>query len=125
MVFALATGWKNSKHTESLIREVAIGDPSPYVRRAAFTALATNYRDADGTLELLRDRAVNDPDPTPEADDYGWMNYVRNTAIEAIARHWPDHPDTLKLLRERAENDPTEWLRRKAKELADRIESAG
>ena len=86
--------------------------------------MAANYRDADGTLELLRDRAVNNLDPSPEADDYDWMNDVRRIAIETIAEHLPDHPDILKLLRERAENDPTEWLRKKARELADRIDAS-
>jgi HEAT repeat protein len=124
MVFALTTGWKNSKQTAPLLSELAVKDTSSSVRRAALTALATNYRDADGTLELLRDRALNDQDPAAEAKNYGLVYYVRSTAIEAIARHWPDHPDTLMLLLERVENDPTEWLRKRAKELADRIETA-
>jgi hypothetical protein len=71
----------------------------------------------------LRDRAVNDPNPAAEAADFACGNYLRSTAIEAIAKHWPDHPDTLMLLRELAENDPTQWLRKRAKELADRIEA--
>ena len=126
MVFALAAGWKNNQQTERLLRRLAINDPYQWVRHAASTALAANYRDADGTLELLRDRAVNDHDPAAEAEDFSrWMNYVRCMAIEAIAEYWPDHPGTLKLLRERAENDPTEWVRKKAKDLADRIGTAG
>jgi len=52
------------------------------------------------------------------------MIYACRTAVEAIAKYWPDHSDTLKLLRERAENVPTEWLRKRAKELADGLEAS-
>src|SRR5262249_13817131 len=101
------------------------------VRRAALMALAMNYRDAEGTLKLLRERAVNDRNEYARraalmalAMNYRDMDYVRKTAIEAIARHWPDHPDTLNFLCERAENDPTNWLREKAKKLADEIDDS-
>jgi hypothetical protein len=121
---ALAANYRDADGTLELLRDRAVNDQNSYARSAALTALATNYRDADGTLELLRDLAVNDLDPAVESAVYGLVPYGCSTAIEAIAMHWPDHPDTLKLLRERAENDPTEWLRKKAKELADSIEAS-
>jgi hypothetical protein len=121
---ALATNYRGSDGLLELLRDRALNDPEWPARRDALTALATNFRDADGLLELLRERAINDPDPAAEAENYSWVNYVRRIAIETIARYWPDHPDTLKLLRERAENDPTEWLRKRAKELADSIEAS-
>jgi len=107
----------------SLLRDRAVNDISEEVRYTAVWEIADFFRDDTETLPLLHSRAVNDESPSLDSERGGSATYVRESAISMIAEYWPTHPKTLPLLRDRAQNDPTPWLRERAKELIEEIES--
>lgn len=118
-VSAIGEHYRGDQQTLPLLHDRAVVDADWQVRSTAMNAIVEHYRDDQQTLPLLCDRARQDEFPL--SGDPFWRTGVRVVAIRAIAEYWPTHPGTLPLLRERAENDPTEWLREKAKDLADQL----
>ena len=118
-ISALSEYFRDDSQTLPLLQDRAVNDTDSDVRRAAISALSQHFRDDSQTLPLLQDRAVNDD--SPSADAPNTIYYPREKALETIAQYWPIHPETLPLLRDRAQKDPTDWLRKKAKELSERL----
>ncbi|MEV4133869.1 HEAT repeat domain-containing protein [Dactylosporangium sp. NPDC049742] len=95
--------WRDRPGVVALVRERALDDPSPLVRRACLETLAAGWTADPQVRSMLRERAVADPDCS-----------VRTGVWEALVRRWPADPSTVDLLRERAAAEPTDLGRRNA-----------
>jgi hypothetical protein len=87
---AVAAYWRDDELTQPWLRQLAIDDGSPTVRRTALQLLAADLRwhDDQDTVTLLRESAIGDKFPE-----------VRKAAIRILSAGWRDNPATAEWLR--------------------------
>jgi hypothetical protein len=136
---SVAVCWRDHEQTRPWLRERAIGDKSPAVRRTALQLLAADMRwhDDEDTVRLLRESAIGDAFPEARKaairtlsagwrDDPATAEWLRNDAfaivdrqgklavIRTLATDWHDDPATPRWLRDRASADPDPDVQREA-----------
>jgi HEAT repeats/NACHT domain len=137
---AVASGWRDDERTRPWLRQHAVKDKSPAVRRTALQLLAADLRwhDDQETVSLLRDSVLDDsqfPEVRKAAvrtlsagwrDDpatVGWLRdiafatkdrHVKLAVIRTLATDWHDDPATPGWLRDRAADDEDKQVRQEA-----------
>jgi hypothetical protein len=100
--------WRDNPDTVSLLRDRAVGDPDPGVRRAAIRVISAAWHDDPGTGAWLRDRAFA-----------GNGLAARLAVIDALATDWHDDPKTRDWLRNCAASSPEPRVRKAATKALD------
>lgn len=100
--------WRDNPDTVSLLRDRAVGDPDPGVRRAAIRVISAAWHDDPGTGAWLRDRAFA-----------GNGLAARLAVIDALATDWHDDPKTRDWLHNCAASSPEPRVRKAATKALD------